>query len=54
MHLMIFKIHVFREEWKNSFPWVTVDPSGNPGLAYCTVCCKSLTAKKYILRYDFL
>ena len=23
--------------------------SGNPGLAYCTVCCKSLTAKKYIL-----
>ena len=28
---------------------MTVDPSGNPGLAYCTVCCKSLTAKKYIL-----
>ena len=26
-----------------------MDPSGNPGLAYCTVCCKSLTAKKYIL-----
>jgi len=39
----------FREEWRTSFPWVTVDPSGNPGLAYCTVCCKSLTAKKYIL-----
>lgn len=39
----------FREEWKESYPWVTVDPSGNPGLAYCTVCCKSLTAKKYIL-----
>ena len=39
----------FREEWKSIYPWVTVDPSGNPGLAYCTVCCKSLTAKKYIL-----
>ncbi len=39
----------FREDWKNTYPWVTVDPSGNPGLAYCTVCCKSLTAKKYIL-----
>ena len=42
-------IFIFREEWKNQYPWVTVDPSGNPGLAYCTLCCKSLTAKKYIL-----
>ena len=28
---------------------MTQDPSGNTGLAYCTVCCKSLTAKKYVL-----
>ncbi len=39
----------FRDDWKEKFPWVTQDPSGNMGLAYCTVCCKSLTAKKYVL-----
>ena len=44
------KISSFREEWTKLFPWVTKDQSGNPGLAFCTPCSRSLPALKYKLR----
>ena len=41
----------FQKEWKNIYPWVFDDPSGSPEWVYCTICCKSILAKKIKLNF---